>query len=215
MIKQLLQIPNLLSLSRVFLTPVIGYYLARGDNQSTMICLVLIIVAGLTDGLDGYLARKLNQISDLGKVLDPLADKLFSGVLVVLLIFYRDFPIWMAAVIIGRDLFILAAGLILLRGQKIVVSSNLIGKYSFAAIALLLVSYVLRFPFGIYLCSIIVIILVTASTFSYTSIYLKILKGKPVIQFQDKPIYKGLRILFIFSFLTLFIYELYTFVITL
>ena len=93
-----LQIPNLVSLSRIAMVPFLGYYLARGDDRSTLICAILMIVAGITDGLDGYLARRLGQISKLGIALDPVADKIFAGALVLLLIFYRDFPIWLAAV---------------------------------------------------------------------------------------------------------------------
>lgn len=209
MFKQLIQIPNLVSLSRIFLTPIIGYYLARGDNQATIICVVLLFIAGLTDGLDGYLARKLNQVSDFGVALDPVADKIFAGILIVLLIIYRGFPIWMAVAIIGRDILIMAAGLLLLRGKKITLPSNLTGKYTFTVIAFLMGSYVIRFTFGIYFCSVFVIIYLLASMVNYTRVFINIKKGIAPPVFKDKPVYKIIRICLLLFFLIIFWYELF------
>ncbi len=191
--RELLHIPNLLSLSRVALTPAIGYFLWKGDNQSTVICAALLVVAGITDGLDGYLARRLGQISDMGKVLDPTADKVMAAVLVVLLILYRDFPIWLAVVIVGRDLLILIAGIVLLRGKKVVVGSNLTGKYAFSAIAVLLGSYVIRFKFGIATAPWIVVALIAFSIVLYARVFLRIRRGEEAPVFIDRPLYRILR----------------------
>ncbi|UCE24301.1 MAG: CDP-alcohol phosphatidyltransferase family protein [Candidatus Zixiibacteriota bacterium] len=203
-----LQIPNLVSLSRVALTPFVGYFLARGDNQSSLICVALLLIAGVTDGLDGYLARRLNQVSNLGIALDPVADKVFAGVLVVLLILYREFPIWLAAAIIGRDLLILIAGSILLRGQKVVIPSNITGKYAFGVMAFLLGSYVIRFEFGIILTTWVTVVLLILSTIIYSRVFLRANRGQPQPVFVDKPLYKVLRISASVVALAVFVYRM-------
>jgi len=207
------QIPNLVSLSRIFLTPFVAYFLWKGDMQSTHICALLLILAGITDALDGYLARKLNQISDLGKTLDPLADKIMAGILVILLILFRDFPIWLAAVIIGRDLLIMVAGLILLQGRKVVVPSNLTGKYAFTAIVFLIVSYVYSFPFGIWFTTYITIFYITLSMYFYARVFVYIKKGLSPPVFKDKKIYMILRWIWVNTFLAIYLYKFYEFMI--
>lgn len=209
MLKELLQLPNLLSLSRILLTPVIGYYLALGDKRSTIICVILLMVAGLTDGFDGYLARKMNKISKLGIMLDPLADKIFAAFLVILLILYRDFPLWLALVIVGRDLLIIVAGWLIFRGKNIAVPSNLTGKYTFTIIAFLLGSYVIRFEFGIIFCTYLTLLMVVLSLYNYTRTFIYVrAKGEPPV-FKDNKLYLSLRILVQISFLVIFFYKLY------
>ncbi len=189
-----LQIPNLVSLSRVAIVPFLGYYLARGDDRSTLICAILMMVAGITDGLDGYLARRLGQVSKLGIALDPVADKIFAGALVVLLIFYREFPVWLAAAIVGRDLLILVAGLILLKGKELVIPSNITGKYTFGVMAFLLGSYVIRFQFGIWFTTAWTVVMLILSTIVYARVFLFVRKGESLPVFQDRTIHKALRI---------------------
>lgn len=207
----ILQPANLLSLSRVLLTPLVGYFLWKGDSQSTHICALLLIVAGITDGLDGYVARKLGQVSDFGKTLDPLADKLMAIVLIGLLIMFRDFPWWLAGVVVGRDLLILLAGLTLMRGEKIVVPSNWAGKYAFVAIIFLIGSYIYRFPTGITVLTWMTIVLVAISSLLYARLFLR-LRGGQKLQIQpDRPMWKGLRTTFNISFLIVYFYGFFRF----
>lgn len=208
---EMLQPANLLSLSRVLLTPFIGYYLWRGDSQATIICVALLAVAGITDGLDGYVARRLNQVSRLGTILDPLADKLLAAALVVMLILFRGLPFWLAVVIVGRDLLILAAGLVLLKDNDIVVPSNLTGKYTFAAIAVLLGSYVIRFDFGITLMTYVTITLIAASTIIYARCFVLLKRGVSPTPFVDTPLYWIARTLVAISVLRVYFYKLYLF----
>jgi len=207
----ILQPANLLSLSRVLLTPLVGYFLWKGDLQSTHICALLLIVAGITDGLDGYVARKLGQISDLGKTLDPLADKLMATVLIGLLIMYRDFPWWLAGVVVGRDFLILLAGLTLMRGEKIVVPSNWAGKYTFAAIAFLIGSYIYRYPFGITLVTWMTVPLVAISSLFYARLFLRLKRGEKLPVRIDRPLWKVLRTAFNISFLIVYFYGFFKF----
>jgi CDP-diacylglycerol--glycerol-3-phosphate 3-phosphatidyltransferase len=185
--------PNLLSLARIALIPLLGYYLARSNEYATVVSVALIAVAGITDGLDGYLARRLRQETKLGIALDPIADKIFAAALVILLIFFRDFPVWLAVVIIGRDLLILFGGALLAAGRNVTLHSNLTGKYAFAAIVCLLLCHIMRFPFGITVLTYVTLALVAASLVGYARIFRRIRANKPPPQFRDKPIYRAVR----------------------
>jgi len=134
-------IPNLLSILRIILIGPIIYCILQSGTPYFYVGIVLIGIGILTDYLDGILARKFNQISEFGKILDPLADKLAVGSLVIVLIYYRDFPVWIAAVIIGRDILIMLAGLIWASKHKFVLASNFLGKVTVNAIALVIVIY--------------------------------------------------------------------------
>ena len=193
LITELVRLPNLLSLSRVFLAPVIGYFIIRDDQTSNLVAIGLLILAGITDGLDGYLARKRGEVSNLGIALDPIADKILAAILVIFLILYRDFPIWLAAVIVGRDLVIVAAGSLLLRGREIALPSNLTGKYAFTAIIILLTSYLIRFDFGIVTATWITLALIGGSMIGYGRIFVKVRKGEPPPVFADRLGYKITR----------------------
>jgi cardiolipin synthase (CMP-forming) len=99
-------LPNLLSLARLALAPYVFVLLARREYRTA---LVLFAIAGLTDFLDGLAARKFGSTSRLGAALDPIADKvLLSGTFLTLAL-NGSIETWVAAVVLGRDVLILAA----------------------------------------------------------------------------------------------------------
>jgi CDP-diacylglycerol--glycerol-3-phosphate 3-phosphatidyltransferase len=191
---ELLLIPNLLSLSRVLLTPVIGYFLWRNDPFSTAICLLLLVVAGITDALDGYYARRLKLTSKLGLILDPLADKIFAAVLIGELILFRNFPVWLAAAIIGRDLLIGCVGLAILGRRRITMASNLTGKYTFFSIVVLIGFSILSFESGVKFVAIITLLLLAGSLINYARAMIRLLHGVEPRVFHDRPLFQALRI---------------------
>ena len=77
--------PNLLSFARILVIPVLVYLLTFSDPNSSLLAAALFILASLTDYFDGYLARRNKSISDIGKILDPLADKLMVGSVLIML----------------------------------------------------------------------------------------------------------------------------------
>jgi len=123
-----MSIANILSIVRIFMVIPVVYFLNRGYFVDYLIAFCLIIVALLTDYFDGYFARRFNQISIAGKILDPLADKIFIGIIAVFLVIKRNFPIWYTFLIIGRDLIICIFGSIIIKKRGLVVKSNIIGK---------------------------------------------------------------------------------------
>ena len=97
-------LPNLFTLARIVLTPFIALALLRNDySQALWLC----FLAGLSDGIDGRLARRMNSITRLGAYLDPAADKLLVAVVYICLGWIGQIPWWMVGVVFGRDLLIL------------------------------------------------------------------------------------------------------------
>ena len=191
---ELFLISNLFSLFRILIIPLLWYYISRPGESSGYIALAILIFAGISDGLDGYLARKRNQVSTMGLVLDPVADKILAASLVIMLIFFRGFPIWLAVLIIGRDLLILSAAAALLRGRKIVVPSTITGKYTFFFIVALLSCSVIRFDFGVAVLTFVTTVLIIASMVIYAGTYMKMKNERNVATFQDKKVFRIIRI---------------------
>jgi cardiolipin synthase len=97
---QLRTIPNLLSVLRLALVPVFLYLIL---TDQPLLAFLVLAVASFTDWLDGYLARRLNQITRLGALLDPAADRLYIFATLIGLAVTGSIPIWLPVVIIGRD----------------------------------------------------------------------------------------------------------------
>lgn len=104
-------IPNLLSVARLGLL-VLFLYLLFGTDQRIAATAVLF-VTGATDFLDGFVARRLNQVTTLGKVLDPTADRIVLVVGVISIAVYGAVPVWLAVVVLGRELVVSIAVIVL------------------------------------------------------------------------------------------------------
>ena len=153
-------LPNALSLLRVALLPFVLWTLWEEWNAA---CLLLMAVATATDWLDGHLARRLGQVSDAGKVLDPLADKICIDGMVIALSLWRNFPWWATGLIVGRDLLIVAGGLAVVRSRRTVPVSNRPGKWAAGSLAATLVCYALDWqPFGTLLLGISILMVVVS-----------------------------------------------------
>jgi CDP-diacylglycerol--glycerol-3-phosphate 3-phosphatidyltransferase len=101
-----MNLPNWITFSRLLGLPFILYLLNNPTDQMRWICLAIFLVAAGTDWLDGYLARKLNQITDLGKFLDPLVDKFLVLAPLLALIQLAQVPAWGVFLILARELVI-------------------------------------------------------------------------------------------------------------
>ncbi|MEI6063783.1 MAG: CDP-diacylglycerol--glycerol-3-phosphate 3-phosphatidyltransferase [Pseudanabaena sp. ELA748] len=102
-------LPTWVTLSRLIAVPIIfGLFLWQDSELTRLIALSVFIIAAITDWLDGYLARKLNQITELGKFLDPLVDKVLTIAMFLLFIELGQIPAWAVFLIITRELLITA-----------------------------------------------------------------------------------------------------------
>ncbi|MBD2609285.1 CDP-diacylglycerol--glycerol-3-phosphate 3-phosphatidyltransferase [Scytonema hofmannii FACHB-248] len=131
-------LPNWITFSRLLGIPFLLYGLYNPAPQLRWVCLAIFLVAALTDWLDGYLARKLNQISELGKFLDPLVDKLLVLAPLLVLIELGRVPAWGVFLILGRELAIAGWRV----NQTTITGANIWGKLKtvsqIVAIALLI-----------------------------------------------------------------------------
>ncbi len=101
-----MSLPNWITFSRLLALPFLLYGLSHPTDQMRWFCLAVFLVAAGTDWLDGYLARKLNQITDLGKFLDPLVDKFLVLAPLLALIELGEVPAWGVFLILARELAI-------------------------------------------------------------------------------------------------------------
>ncbi len=123
---KLKHIPNILSVIRILLVFVFVFVLFYIEN--TYLALLIFFIAGATDVVDGYLARKYNWITNLGKILDPFADKLMQCTVLVSLCIKDIVPIWFVIPFFAKELFTLVIGFIVIRRRSVNVVSKWYGK---------------------------------------------------------------------------------------
>lgn len=126
---------NLISLSRVFIALPIVYLHYTNGFQVTWIIGILILYGMISDYLDGYVARKLNEISEWGKVLDPIADKISASILFLYTVYIGYVPLWFLVVELVRDAIILAGSTYLKFARGKVAMAVMSGKWSVNALA--------------------------------------------------------------------------------
>lgn len=144
-------IPNLLSISRIILIPLFIYLLFVPTAVAKIWSLVVFGLASLTDLLDGWSARKFNQESELGRFLDPIADKflVISALIAILVLdpYFEIFDIWMIVIIVGRDLLItLMRYLAIKKGKEL--RTSRFGKiktaFQMISIVIIIMIYIVR-----------------------------------------------------------------------
>jgi cardiolipin synthase len=133
-------IPNLLTIIRFIIIPIFGYFLYV---ESYSIAVLLFLLGGLTDVLDGYIARKFNKITSWGKLADPAADKLMQITALVMLTINNRVPIPIVLIVAAKEVFMGIGSVFLLKKEHHVVSSSWWGKMAtvifYMAIVLIIV----------------------------------------------------------------------------
>jgi CDP-diacylglycerol--glycerol-3-phosphate 3-phosphatidyltransferase len=160
-------LPNALSILRMFLLIPVLILIDRPDQASRLAGVALLFVAGITDLLDGALARWRGWISPSGKIVDPIADKVLIGGLAVYLAIVRGFPIWLLALIVLRDLALVAGTMLFLKRDRLVFQANRAGKLTTFILSLLLLAYVLDAERFYQPLTVLALIALALSTFSY------------------------------------------------
>jgi len=127
-VKKMVLTPNFMTISRIVSVPVIVILLMYETRVTTFISALIFSIASITDYLDGYLARTRGLTSKLGKILDPLADKLLVASTLVMLVDLHFIQAWIACVIIGRELAVTGLRCVLIENGQDVAASWL-GKY--------------------------------------------------------------------------------------
>ena len=124
-------VPNVISFVRLATVPVfVTLFITDHENAAV----ILYALGAWTDFLDGYIARRTNSVTDLGKLLDPLADRIFIAALVIALVVRGTLPWWVAVVILGRDLLVLSLFPYMERRKIERIAVNQVGKTATAAL---------------------------------------------------------------------------------
>ena len=124
-------IPNILSFARLASVPVFLYLFISGRETAAVI---LYAIGAWSDFFDGVIARRMGQVSELGKLLDPLADRVFIAALLIALVARDAVPLWLAIVVLGRDLLILSLFPVMERRGMERIQVNYIGKCATASL---------------------------------------------------------------------------------
>ena len=117
-------IPNILTILRFIFIPIILNFIFKGNY---ILGIIFFTISGLTDVLDGFIARKFNFVSNFGKLMDPLADKLTQISVLASLVTVKIIPVWILAIVVLKEL-IMVVGASFLYGKDVVVYSKWYGK---------------------------------------------------------------------------------------
>ena len=134
----MMAIPNILTVIRIFLTPIFIICLFSDFFGAQLWALVIFIVASITDAYDGDLARKNNMVTDTGRFLDPLADKILVSSAFISFSIMGLIDIWMVALIIFRDLFVMGLRLLMSRRGFIMITSKISKSKTAAQIGIII-----------------------------------------------------------------------------
>ena len=140
---KLKHIPNVLSIIRILFVFVFIYLVFAGDDLFAAI--IVFLAAGATDVVDGFLARRYNWITNLGKLLDPFADKLMQCTVLVCLCLKKIIPLWVVIPFFVKEVSTLLIGLIVIKRRNVVVVSKWYGKAAVCLFyATVVISVILR-----------------------------------------------------------------------
>jgi CDP-diacylglycerol--glycerol-3-phosphate 3-phosphatidyltransferase len=142
-----MNVPNLLSISRILAVPVFIVLMLEPTPLRALLAGIVFSIASATDWLDGYLARKWGQVTKIGKLLDPIADKILVASALIMLVDIARIPSWIAIVIIGREIAI--TGLrAMAASEGIVIEAENMGKWKVGAQITAVLCLVLDYHLG-------------------------------------------------------------------
>lgn len=173
---------NIITIIRIVMVPLFLVILLTEMQNKEFIAFAIFVIAAVTDSLDGYVARKYNEVSDLGKFLDPLADKLLVAAALIALVYLQEVETWVAAVIILRELFISAFRFyFLINNASFSASIPAKVKTTFQIVALSILIIYRKMPFSEYLG-------ILGAAVLYIAVILTVYSGvEYVIRFSRQP----------------------------
>jgi cardiolipin synthase len=169
-----LSIPNLITLARILMVPVVVWAITAGTEAAMQFAFLLFLAAGISDAVDGFLAKRFGMASELGAYLDPLADKVLIVSIYVSLGFVGALPLWLVILVVSRDIMIVGAIILSwLVDRPVVVKPLLISKINTAAQLLLagLVLAALAFNWNLQPALVFLMVLVAVLTLLSVAFY--------------------------------------------
>lgn len=142
-LSELSSIPNQLSVLRLVLIPVFIFAFFSQIEYSGPIAACILILSGLTDFLDGIIARRFHMVTDLGKILDPLADKLTQATVCICLVVAKIAPLWLVIIFVVKEFLMIAGGASIIKKGIKLYSSNWYGKVATFVFYLIMIIIIL------------------------------------------------------------------------
>jgi CDP-diacylglycerol---glycerol-3-phosphate 3-phosphatidyltransferase len=184
--RHIMNLANKLTIIRFILVPVFMFVFLIKLPHGEFIAASIFILAAITDGLDGYFARKHNQVTKLGKLMDPLADKLLVTAALVSLVEMRLLAAWVAFIIIGRE-FLVTGIRAVAAAEGVVISASKLGKYkTVAQIVAIVATMINNYPFELIQFPFQSIAMVVAVFFTIVSGVDYFIKARPLIKASIK-----------------------------
>lgn len=186
------QIPNILSVLRLLMVPLFVWVYFTGENRAKSLIMAAVIysLAGVTDIVDGYLARKNNWVTNMGKFLDPLADKLMQAAAALCLAIDGILPWWVFAIFFLKEFFMLIGGLIILKKRNIMVVSNWYGKMAtgvfYIVVMFLIISSAFWRDMPSWIHTAVGTLLASTIIFAVVMYYVRTFKGKFGIKIKEE-----------------------------
>ena len=175
-----MNLPNVITVIRLLLVPFYIIYLPYVDTYSKLIFSLSILgLGGVLDVADGYIARKCNLITDFGKMMDPLADKLLLITIACGLWINSYIPFWLLLFMIIREGVMIAGGTINYLYTKIAIPANVLGKINTCYVYLLIISYTLKWKINTLLARGFVFLMII-TTIVYSNIFINKMITKKV-----------------------------------
>ena len=160
-----MNIPNSLTVVRFLLVPLFIMVFFSSLEASMNYSIYIFIVAGLSDVLDGYIARKYQMITKWGQAMDPLADKLMQITVLICFTIKKSIPIWVVSIIGLKELLMIVGSLYLyFRKQEIVIPSNRYGKIATIIFYIAIIFVAFKLPYSLFIMG--VAVLLTAYAFA-------------------------------------------------
>lgn len=186
-------IPNILSCIRIALVGVFIWLFFYDYPDNLIWALITFLAAGVTDVLDGYLARRNNWITNLGKVLDPFADKLMQCTVLICMMIKDLLPAWLVIPFILKEVLILVGGLFISKKMSKMVMSNVFGKitvvffYIAVFVCMLAREFLAANPAVLYVISAAVLGAAIAALVNYAAVYIKQMKAEKATDEKAEP----------------------------
>lgn len=176
--------PNKLTIARMILVPFLVVFLLTGwgGEANRWICLAIFVAASVTDWFDGHLARKYNLITNFGKFMDPLADKLLVCSAMICMIELDKLPAWVVIIIIGRE-FIISGFRLIAAENGIVIAANYWGKFKTVSQMIMIILLMLNFG-GIFTVLIQIFIWLSVAL-TIISLLTYIMQNRKVLSMQE------------------------------
>ena len=180
--EKIFNVPNVLTLVRIAALPFVIWRFMAGDRRGALVLYVLVV---LTDVVDGFIARKFNKITNFGKLMDPLADKLLLLTMLALFCIEGTLPLWVMLLMVAKESVMIAGSCYALY-HGIVVHALFIGKAATVAFAAAVISLLLDWSVaGLILMGIAVVLTLSAFAYYMTNL-LRMMRGQVPAQAEKE-----------------------------